>query len=435
MWHSEFRTRRRRVRSIVNPGTAAEVCEPRVLLTPSLALPSSPIDVSEDVPVNSVITSFGFTDADMISIAAGDDTGAFHIDVDMGQSTGTLKIIDTDAIDFETLAPSDPGDPDSDRLINLTIRADNLVSFEFVEEVLVLNVLDVDEDPVFGPLPPGETDWEFSVSEMALPEDDIGESPLTDPQGDALAINVYQGDLQNPSTWETSDHFYAEQDGDDAVIRVLDQTLDFEVQETHNLILEAVDGDGNKGVVQAFINLYDEPEWSGTGIFVGERRVGNSQHFHTTIVVIPTDQEAWKNDPRFAETVYIGRETYHYTTFSGHPENFFPPFGSLISTIAWADDEISILSEVGRLEVYMDQNVIISTLFSLDAGYSDDLTYHLFPENTNEVDYNSNSYVIGMLDALYLTQPVVYYSFDLEDDAHPGWQTPVPPEHFGWVGP
>lgn len=67
--------------------------------------------------------------------------------------------------------------------------------------------------------------------------------------------------------------------------------------------------------------------------------------------------------------------------------------------------------------------------------------YNLFP-NAAADKYNSNSYVRGLLDALWNMHPVVYFTAPLEQELatnplpgsplkYPGWDVPVPLSEFG----
>lgn len=441
---ANFGVRKHRRRAFSKSGCCRvqiECCEERIVLTPSLTLPVDPIDVSEDLDFGAEIVTFGFENADRILISAGDASGSF--DVDLYPATATLNLMFPSAIDYESLPPSDPADANSDRLIQLTIRAEDLTTFEFVEGTLVLRVLDVDESPSFVAPP---DDQFIEISEMADVSTEVVRIPLTDPQGDYLNLTVYEAayddnfNLSDVSTWTMSMTFFAYQDGEEAVLYLGSESLDYETLPTYVLVVVAEDDSMNADQVDFSVFIVDEPEWESTGIFVADRQVNNSAFFHTTIVIVPTDQDTWENDPRFSETVYIGRELYHYATLSAFPNGALGD-GDLQSEIGWGQDAIFKLNSLGWVDLGgEDENAIINELFALDAAYDDALPYHLFP-NAGEEKYNSNSYVRGLLDALTFNRPIVTFTAPLEEQLvppnanspfkYPGWNIPVPLSKFG----
>jgi hypothetical protein len=418
-------SRKRRSRSYAN-WNRVEVCEERIVLAPSLSLPTTAVDVAEDKESGDDIVTFTFSDADWVYISAGDDSGAFQLDYSLGSAT--LKVYSPEAIDYESLPPSVPADPSSDRLITLTITAEDITTFESAEGTLTLKILDVAEAPTFGTPPPGG--FTFTISEVALTGDSVGTVPVSDPQGDYVSLTVFEGDISDPTTWEQSSTFFAYDDGlGGAVIEVNDgMLLDYETTPTYDLILEASDMT-ESDTVAVTVNVTDEHDWDdvmGPGIYVADRRVFNipiSPH-HSAVVIIPTDQAAWENHPSFTNTIYIGKTEYHYATLSAKPSA-----GKLESLLNWSDDDPANLDVLELLSHgSTPENTVIQTFLDRDAAYADNLNYGLRPENTPEVDYNSNSYVSGLLEAVGMLTELTYST---DGSLRPGWDTPVEPFFFG----
>jgi hypothetical protein len=72
------------------------------------------------------------------------------------------------------------------------------------------------------------------------------------------------------------------------------------------------------------------------------------------------------------------------------------------------------------------EDALISLLLQLEAAYDDKLPYDCFPE-TNDVYYNSNGFVHGLLNAADLPEP----QFPIEDwFPYRGWTKPVPTWKF-----
>lgn len=74
---------------------------------------------------------------------------------------------------------------------------------------------------------------------------------------------------------------------------------------------------------------------------------------------------------------------------------------------------------------------LIDLIFTLDGEYGDNLPYWFFPENTQEDDWNSNSYAHGLLNALTASDANVGFNFAAGGAAFPGWVTPVALAQFG----
>lgn len=211
---------------------AIELCEDRIVLTPSLSLPTSDVPVNEDLAVGNTITSaISFTGADFVWISAGDPNGDFWIDHDTITGTASLKHYWESAIDYETI-PSN--------LITLTIQADDMTTGTSTSGTLTLDVQNVAEAPVLT-----ASVTTFSVLEDAQTYDVITSTDITvsDPQGDWVTLTLYEGVISDPLTWETSGEFYAYEDQGNVVIEVSSGSLDYETTPTYSLILAAMDDD------------------------------------------------------------------------------------------------------------------------------------------------------------------------------------------------
>jgi hypothetical protein len=70
------------------------------------------------------------------------------------------------------------------------------------------------------------------------------------------------------------------------------------------------------------------------------------------------------------------------------------------------------------------ENDLIDLIFSLDAGYCDDLPYFAFP-NANNSFWNSNSYAHGVLNALEASDSGITVDVNLGSLSFPGWDKPL----------
>jgi len=382
-------------------------------------------DAASGTLVGTVTATAPQNDLSMFSISGGDPSGDFSI-----VSTGQITV--QGMLDYE-ITPS----------YTLSVEAMDMDGNSASTNVTI-TVTDVAEAPTFTASSDPDGYW-FVASEAAQTGTSVGSVPVSDPQGDFLTITVYEGDVTDPATWQQSDGFFAYEDNGNALIEVNNQ-LDHESQADHHLILEADDGYGNTSTIGVEVAIQDELEWYSTGLFVVAWEVAASR-YHTLVLIIPDDQPAWENDPNFSEVLYIGTDPYHFSTLSAFPHNFIPTDSSLLeSRIAYDtgridEDVTGGVFEIGMIDIcYCDQNTVISSSFSLDAAYADDLSYGLFPESAPPgTKYNSNSYVSGLLNALMDQNPGVSIFFDLSsvDDNndgnldYPGWGIPVPLSNFG----
>ncbi|MBI1313164.1 hypothetical protein GC176_17880 [bacterium] len=417
---------------------AAEELESKVLLTVSVTAPSGPVDINEDLPYGSVVASFSYT-GDYVDIV-DDPAYAFSVSID-GMGGGELVLDNPMSIDYESLPLSDPNDPNSDRLIEVTIEAMDMMMMEFAQATLVVRVNDVAEDPVFSDPPAPETEWFFEISEVADMGDVLGAIPVTDPQPNTnLSLEVYEidiasgGSIDDPSTWDSSYVFYADHENGEAVIKTYG-TVDYECQNAHDLIVVAIDESGHEAKVQVGVGVIPEDEWYATGVFLVERPVLGTQYYHTAILIVPDDQETWKNDPAFAQILYVGHTPMHYTIVSADASNPTNPLNlgklrryPVPESVTMFEAQGGTLSDVSISSG--DQNDMITTILGIAGAYGDNLNYHLFPES-HPGYYNSNSFVRGVLDAVTTVRPDISYSAWVDWASHPGWSVPVPLDEFG----
>lgn len=158
---------------------------------------------------------------------------------------------------------------------------------------------------------------------------------------------------------------------------------------------------------------------------VHEVALGN---FHTSVRIVPQNQDLYANDPRFQNT-FVGEDgnTYRYATLGAGPEG-----GDLVSNPNRAKDLDQDI-KIEFLEVDLNgtnEDEVIEKLFETDANYQDNLDYDLFPANEGERNiliaddgHNSNSYVSGLLESTNLDAPIPNHNV-------PGYDKPVPAENF-----
>ncbi len=285
---------------------------------------------------------------------------------------------------------------------------------------------DVDEDPVFGaPIAPA-TAFEFTISEMAHNGDAVGGIPVSDPQDDLCWIEVYEGDINIPATWVLSNAFRAIDVNGTATIEIDNEgSLDHESQVDYNLILKAVDGLGNTATIGAKVTLTDEVEWGATGVSIVSWLVVVNRH-HTELLIIPSDQSQYENDPEFSRTVWVMRQEMHYTTVGAGPGIPFQP-NTLVSRVNRSSVNEDTWTSRGSVWSE-DEEDLIDMVFELDGNYDDDLNYDIIPQaGTN--GFNSNSYLHGLLIALE-AEFSASWTVDLGGLNFPGWEKPLLLAHF-----
>lgn len=244
-----------------------ESLELKTMLTPSLSLPSGPVDVNEDIQNGTVVATFTYT-GDYVWLV--EDYSCSFTVMDDGMGGGQLIMNGTMGIDYETLSPSIPGDPTSDRLVSVTVEAVDMMTMDYVQATMTIRVNDVAEDPSFAAPPAPAIDWFFNVSEIAQVGDVVGQIAVSDPQpGTSLTFDVYEGDITDPTTWLPTTLFAVFHENGNAVVKV-NGMLDNETATGHDLVVVAHDESCNEAVVYVGIGVDNEPEWYATGVFLVE---------------------------------------------------------------------------------------------------------------------------------------------------------------------
>jgi len=153
--------------------------------------------------------------------------------------------------------------------------------------------------------------------------------------------------------------------------------------------------------------MFTDPD--GEEIDVGSHLVAFGS-YHTSIRIIPENQELYKDNPNFSNTLEDGRV---YATLGAGPEG-----GDLTGGINRASDvdqtnKVNFTSvDIGTL----NEDSVISSLFDSSSNYQNQLDYDLFPRNDGQRrwwvaddGYNSNSYTSGLLNSAGLYVPGVDY--------------------------
>ena len=153
------------------------------------------------------------------------------------------------------------------------------------------------------------------------------------------------------------------------------------------------------------------------------QKVPPSNKSHLTIVHTPELEE---------QLQYVGRSDYikdektglFYKTWGAGPDGLI--VGNLVSDInRFRDINLSIKVYQSPSLVPIRQEQYYTNLFDqLDSSYKDNLKYDLFPNLSNPIGYNSNSYVSGLLNAAGIVRPEI-------DLRLPGYNKPIPVENFG----
>jgi RHS repeat-associated protein len=148
---------------------------------------------------------------------------------------------------------------------------------------------------------------------------------------------------------------------------------------------------------------------------------------HSLIVIIPDDQAAYANDPRFQNFTPDG---LRYATIGAGPDSMigslFGAGGDLIAAVNRPTDVNGAFNNKQALALpdgFSDENEAISALFSDVSNYDmAPVPYTLFP-SAGTAEYNSNSFISGLLSA---------EGFDLPNTGAytPGFGNPVPSNDF-----
>jgi Big-like domain-containing protein len=172
----------------------------------------------------------------------------------------------------------------------------------------------------------------------------------------------------------------------------------------------------------------------GPGVFLTDHPVAFGFR-HTAILIVLPLGDPLEADPRYSGTYVVGNTTYHYATISAGPAAV--TVGGL--TVNRLRSEVNRPGDQPqRNKVIEELNINGSSISSigmqllfLDSNFIDDeRNYQLHPQGTPELDYNSNGYVHGLLDALGKVENVSYSS-NLVDQVHSGWSVPVEDFYFG----
>ena len=138
--------------------------------------------------------------------------------------------------------------------------------------------------------------------------------------------------------------------------------------------------------------------------------------YHSKIVIIPDEQAAYVNDPRFK----VNEQGQYSATIGAGPEGF--PW-RLIAGVDRKRDVSQPCDNATPLHlppVYRDENDAIKNLFDLANDYNrNPELYGLFPTNKGSY-YNSNSFVSGLLNAAGFDPPMNTGAYT------PGYNKPVP---------
>ncbi|WOI53278.1 hypothetical protein [Parvularcula sp. LCG005] len=171
----------------------------------------------------------------------------------------------------------------------------------------------------------------------------------------------------------------------------------------------------------------DEPSLDTEKVEV--RLQGHSVLFgrdHAYLMVIVDDHPAFRDDPRFANTLDDGRR---YATLGAGPKNLMPFFSSLLSGVNREADLSPLLHDTFDIEIQhpdvtagkRTERAVVEQLFDTDAAYNDRLNYDIIPLAWSD-GFNSNSFISGLLEVSGWNAA--------RPGKVPGWDKPVPPEHF-----
>jgi hypothetical protein len=141
--------------------------------------------------------------------------------------------------------------------------------------------------------------------------------------------------------------------------------------------------------------------------------------YHSLIRITPENQARWKNDKRFSNHDEKGRV---YCTIGAGPDS------TAYFLIAGVNRDTDLTGPADSIPLpipsqFSNEDKLIEKLFSLNAGYRNKLFYNPFPSLDGKYDYNSNSYISGLMNAAHLNKPP-------RSRPLPGWNKPVPVTYF-----
>jgi hypothetical protein len=174
-------------------------------------------------------------------------------------------------------------------------------------------------------------------------------------------------------------------------------------------------------------NLSQRP---GIGLFGKGHTVERALPFrHASIRIVPRDQAYWRQrEPEIFREV-DERSRYFATIGAGPPEGdtAFLCNGVLIGNFDRARDVHEKPVSLERLRYApLLENAVIERLIEANKAYRDKLKYACFPDERGP-EYNSNSYIAGILNATAMAHPRFPY---LSLWRYPGWSKPVPTKEF-----
>ncbi|HQP12203.1 MAG TPA: hypothetical protein PK470_05525, partial [Candidatus Omnitrophota bacterium] len=157
-----------------------------------------------------------------------------------------------------------------------------------------------------------------------------------------------------------------------------------------------------------------DPE--GLKIYIRSHRVFGSQYLHSSILIVPDNQNLYINDDRFIKH----SNGKLYLTLGAAP-SIPGGFGSLVSDLNRSYDraENNIRQGEVTLPCGVDEDSYIKNLLEADKNYQDNLKYQTFPKDY----YNSNSYVAGLIQYTGGILPGLW-------GVLPGIDRPIPGEYF-----
>jgi|GEM_PF-2289637 len=157
-------------------------------------------------------------------------------------------------------------------------------------------------------------------------------------------------------------------------------------------------------------------------------------NYHLSIKLEPENQAKYANDPRFQN---IDSNNKRFATIGAGPDNLdiLKISSDWLGNLNAGETVLGGLDGINRTrdiditnKVWESENLVpkelddfyINKLFALNAGYNNKLGYELFPDTRDE-NYNSNSYVAGLLTKANLKtnilpmEPVIISAEELQD--------------------